>query len=78
MNNTVTVKYFCTSCGEVHEMDRESEPLTAEWYLDRDCPTWFGISDFENETDFPESICEVCYDAILMDGGRNLPAHDLL
>ena len=78
MRDRKGVKYFCTSCGEEHELGEEVTPLTAQDYLDRDALSWFGVSDFLNDTEYPDAICEDCQDAILMDGGRDFPDHDLI
>lgn len=74
----MVVTHFCTACGEEHELDASVTPLTAEDYITLDAPSWFGVNDFQNDTEHPDGICGECYDAFLMDGGRNFPAHDLL
>jgi len=71
-------RYFCTCCGEEHELDESVKPLTPEWFLERDAPSWFGVNDFENDTVFSTGICEECYDSLLLDGGKRFPNHDLL
>ena len=69
--------YFCTACGETHAGDFD-EPLTAEELFERnpDAPKW--LADYENDTDHPACICDGCYEALLIDGDRNFPPHDLL
>lgn len=69
--------YFCTACGDIHENDFDA-PLTAEELFDRhaDAPQW--LADYENNTHHPDCICDGCYEALLIEGDRNFPAHDLL
>ena len=69
--------YFCTCCGETHELETPN-PLRADSDIFVDAPSWFGLDDYENDSEHDDGICEDCYDAILMDGGHQFPVHDLL
>lgn len=70
--------YFCTSCGEIHTVEKSITPVTADFYLMRDCPSWFGVNDYENRTTYQSGICEECSDAFMQDGSRDFPHHDLI
>lgn len=70
--------YFCTACGEHHKVEKDFIPQTAGEIHENhpNAPKW--LSAYEVEDGEKEGICEECYEALLIDGTPNFPAHDLL